>query len=52
MSYASKLFRLARLAATTEAVASGDPERIERRARNIVVGRALRRLGFWRWLWK
>jgi len=38
--------------ATVSAVASGHPKRIARRAKNIVVGRALSRAGFWRWLWK
>lgn len=46
------LFRIARTAATVSAVASGHPKRIARRAKNIVVGRALSRAGFWRWLWK
>lgn len=48
----SSLFRIARAAATVSAVASGHPRRIARRAKNIVVGRALRRAGFWRTLWK
>lgn len=47
----SRLFKLARLSATASAVASGNPKRIIRRGRNIVVGRALRHLGFWRALW-
>jgi len=46
------LFRIARTAATVSAIASGHPRRIVRRAKNIVVGRALRRAGFWRTLWK
>lgn len=46
------LFRAARLSATVSAVTSGKPRRIKRRAKNIVVGRVLRRIGFWRWLWK
>jgi hypothetical protein len=49
--FASKLFRLARTVNTVEAIASGDPRRIARRGKNIIVGRALRRVGFWRWLW-
>jgi hypothetical protein len=35
-----------------EALASGNPKRIERRVKNRLVGGALGRLGFWRWLWK
>ncbi len=46
------LYKLARNSATVAAIASGNPKRIARRAKNIIVGRALARLGFWRWLWK
>jgi len=35
-----------------EAVESGNPKRITRRAKNVLVGRALGRSGFWRSLWK
>ena len=35
-----------------EAVASGDPKRIGRRAKNKILGRALGRSGFWRTLWR
>lgn len=45
------LYRAARLSATISAVASGNPRRIRRRGRNIIVGRALARAGFWRWLY-
>jgi hypothetical protein len=48
----SSLFRIARMAATVSAIASGNPQRVVRRAKNIAVGRALRRAGFWRTLWK
>ena len=48
----SSLFSLARTAATASAVASGKPRRVARRAKNIAVGRVLRRAGFWRTLWK
>lgn len=51
-SIASQLFRLARQVNDIEAVASGDPERIARRAKNKIVGRLLARVGFWRRLWR
>ena len=43
------LYRAARLSATGRAVRTGHAGR---RAKNIVVGRALRRAGVWRRLWK
>ncbi len=46
------LFRTARRVDDLEALASGNPKRIERRVKNRIVGRALARVGFWRWLWK
>jgi hypothetical protein len=44
----SQLYRAARLSASGRTVASGDPQRIARRAKNIAVGRALGRAGVWR----
>jgi len=52
MSWVSELYKLARTANTVNTLASGDPKRVTRRVKNIVVGRTLRRLGLWRWLWK
>jgi len=49
---ASVLFRTARRVDDLEALASGNPKRIERRVKNRIVGRVLARAGFWRWLWK
>ena len=46
------LYKLARNVNTIEALTSGDPKRARRRAKNIIVGRALAKAGFWRWLWK
>jgi hypothetical protein len=34
------------------ALFSGNPQRQRRRAKNILLGRALGRSGFWRFLWK
>jgi hypothetical protein len=51
-SLSSGLFRSARRVDDLEALASGNPKRIERRVKNRLIGRALGRVGFWRWLWK
>lgn len=48
----SILFRTARQVDTAEAIASGNPERMVRRGRNILLGRLLARAGFWRKLWR
>ena len=45
----SQLYRAARLSATGRAIRTGH---VPRRAKNIIVGRALGRAGVWRWLWK
>ena len=50
-SLTSQLYRLARSANTISAVASGHPQRVVRRAKNIAVGRALVKAGVWRRLW-
>jgi len=52
MGLVNTLFRLARLSADIKAVASGNPKRMGRRAKNKVVGRSLGKAGFWRRLWK
>lgn len=46
------LRRAARTSTDLEALASGDPKRIERRAVNKAKGRLLARAGVWRALWK
>ena len=51
-SLSSQLFRAARIADDVEAVESGNPKRVARRAKNIAVGRALGRAGLWRRLWR
>jgi hypothetical protein len=48
----SKLFRAARRVDDVEALASGDPKRVARRAKNKAVGRLLARTGFWRRLFR
>lgn len=47
--FGRSLYRAARAVRTAESLSS--PRRAGRRAKNIVVGRALARGGFWRWLW-
>jgi hypothetical protein len=52
MGLARSLYRAARIANNAETLASGNPKRIRRRAKNIIVGRALGRAGIWRRLWR
>jgi hypothetical protein len=52
MNITRALYRAARISNNVSAIASGNPKRVARRARNIVVGRALGRAGIWRRLWK
>lgn len=46
------LYRAARVSNNVQTIASGNPKRIARRAKNVAVGRALGRAGVWRSLWK
>jgi hypothetical protein len=48
-SLTSQLYRAARLSATGRSVRTGHTGR---RAKNIILGRALGRAGVWRRLWK
>lgn len=48
----SDLYRAARLANDVSVLASGNPRRISRRAKNVILGRALGRAGLWRALWR
>ena len=50
-SLTSSLYRAARLSNNISAVASGNPRRVARRAKNVIVGRALGKAGGWRRLW-
>jgi hypothetical protein len=47
----SNMYRAARLANDLSVLASGNPNRIARRAKNKIVGRAMARGGLWRLLW-
>ena len=51
-SLTSQLYRAARISNNLSAIASGNPRRIARRGRNVLVGRALGRAGVWRRLWR
>ena len=48
----SSLYRTARMANDISVLASGNPRRITRRAKNKILGRTLGRAGLWRLLWK
>lgn len=50
-SLTSQLYRAARISNNISAVASGNPARVARRAKNVALGRALGRAGVWRRLW-
>jgi hypothetical protein len=52
MKLSTLLYKAARISRDVSAVSSGKPKRIERRAKNKVIGRVLGRSGFWRWLWR
>jgi hypothetical protein len=47
-TFTSQLYRAARISNNISAIASGNPRRVARRAKNVALGRG----GFWRWLWK
>jgi hypothetical protein len=52
MSLSRWLYRAARWSRDAEVVASGDPKKVARRAKNKALGRLLGRLGVWRRLWR
>lgn len=49
--FVSNMYRAARLANDVSVLASGNPNRIARRAKNKIIGRAMARGGLWRLLW-
>ena len=51
-SLSSQLFKAARIMDDAEAAGSGNPKRMARRAKNVTVGRTLRKAGAWRRLWR
>ena len=51
-SLTSQLYRAARVSNNISAATSGSPRRGARRAKNVAVGRALGRGGFWGRLWR
>lgn len=52
MKLTTQLYRLARLSNDIDALTGGDADRIARRAKNKLLGRALSRAGVWRRLWR
>jgi hypothetical protein len=52
MGLTRNLYRAARISNNLGAIFSGSPRRQRRRAKNIMLGRALGRGGVWRFLWK
>jgi len=51
-SLTSQLYRAARLSNNISAIASGNPRRVARRAKNVIIGRELGKAGIWRRLWR
>lgn len=48
----SGLYRAARISNNLSTLASGNPQRIARRTKNVALGRVLGRAGIWRRLWR
>jgi muconolactone delta-isomerase len=51
-SFTSQLYRAARISNDVSSLASGNPKRVVRRAKNVALGRTLGRAGVWRRLWR
>jgi hypothetical protein len=47
-----RLTQAQKVSRDADAVLSGDPKRLARRVTNRLLGRALAKAGFWRWLWR
>lgn len=52
MKLAAFLYSIARATNNITTFSSGNPKRITRRMGNIIKGRILHKVGFWRALWK
>ena len=50
-SLVSQMYRAARVWNDVSTIASGNPKRIARRAKNKIVGRSVARAGLWKLLW-
>jgi hypothetical protein len=50
--FVRSLYRGARIANDVETLASGNPKRITRRAKNKLLGRTVARSGLWCFLWR
>ncbi len=48
----SEMHHVAPTTNTVSALLSGNPKRIARRGKNVMLGRALARGGFWQRLWR
>ena len=46
------MYTMARLTGDNQVISSGNSNRIAWRGRNCMIGKALGRAGFWRWLWR
>jgi hypothetical protein len=51
-SLSSALYQAARLSSDLDSLASGNPRRVARRAKNVALGRTLARAGVWRMIWR
>jgi hypothetical protein len=51
-SFTSQIYRAARISNDVSALASGNPKRMARRAKNVALGRTIGRAGVWRRLWR
>jgi hypothetical protein len=52
MKPSKPLYQITKTSRDLEAILSGDWHKILRRVKNKIVGRALARIGFWKFLWQ